>query len=189
MKLAPLFRAAITDEERALLAEVRGGIDQAVTETRSLTTELGSPVLYELGLAPALEQLAEQAGERYGLCAEVCAEPLPGPLDQDEQVLLYQIARELLFNAAKHARARQATVALGATGDEVRLAVEDDGAGFDPAEVLGDGARGVGFGLFSVRERLAQRGGRLEILARPGHGARVAAVLPLRLARAEGGAP
>ena len=92
--------------------------------------------------------------------------------NQDMRVLLFQIIRELLFNVVKHALVEEATVTLrdGADGQLI-ITVSDEGWGFDVGAATA--AHAGGFGLFSVRERLALFGGQLTIISAPGAGTQV----------------
>jgi signal transduction histidine kinase len=91
---------------------------------------------------------------------------------------LYRIAQEALNNVARHADARQAKLTLLRQGDDVVMRIGDNGRGFDPAAVLGDGAR-EHYGLISMRERAAALGGTLRIDSAPGEGATLTVTLPL----------
>ena len=75
---------------------------------------------------------------------------------------------EALTNAAKHGDAGHATVYVEQDGDIVFVSVKDDGRGFDPAATV----EGVGMER-SIRGRMAEAGGRVEIDGNPGHGTEV----------------
>lgn len=159
------------------IEELLALMDQSIGYTRSLTFELSPPVLYELGLGPALDWLGEQFARKHQLPIVVrdrCRRDLP----DDLRVLFFKSARELLHNVVKHARASQARVELACAGDTIVLEVSDDGCGF----VRAPGAelpRDHTFGLFSLEERLRQLGGHLEIATAPGQGTRVRLVATL----------
>ena len=144
--------------------------DQAIRYTRGLTFELSPPVLYELGLGPALDWLGEQATRKHDLKVKVkdrCRLALP----DDIKVMLWKSARELLHNVVKHAGAKKVELKLEAKDRTVTLTVKDDGCGFDL-----DAARreaGERFGLFSIEERLCQLGGSVEIETEAGRGTTV----------------
>ncbi len=80
----------------------------------------------------------------------------------------------------KHAQARQVKVCLSRVDGNIRVSVEDDGRGFDPVKVTSRAAKRAEFGLFSIRERLAQLGGSIEIASEPGKGSRILMTAPLR---------
>lgn len=150
--------------------------DQAIRYTRGLTFELSPPILYELGLGPALEWLGEDVARRHGLRVKV-RDRARQPLPDDLKVMLWKSARELLHNVVKHACARTVEVTLEVGGGSVRLEVADDGCGCDPDLARSGG--GARFGLFSIEERLRQLGGRLELDGAPGRGLRVRLVAPI----------
>ncbi|GIV01005.1 MAG: hypothetical protein KatS3mg014_2620 [Actinomycetota bacterium] len=91
--------------------------------------------------------------------------------------MLYRVTREALVNAAKHARASRVRVVIESVDPCVRVAVEDDGDGFDPSAVVRP--RRGHLGLASLRERVRLLGGRLEIRSAPGRGTTVESVVPL----------
>jgi len=86
------------------------------------------------------------------------------------------VVRELLMNIVKHAEAQTATVSIWRDDDELRVSVEDDGVGFDTSEME---KRTRGFGLFSMRQRLTEFGGQVEVESKHGYGTRVTLVAPL----------
>jgi signal transduction histidine kinase len=86
-----------------------------------------------------------------------------------------RIVREATSNAARHGRAREVEVSLSAE-DGLRLAISDDGDGFDPAAP--PRRAGGGFGLTSMRERTETLGGEFSVTSSPGKGTRVEVVVP-----------
>ncbi len=172
----------------ASLDRIEGLMEEAIRVSRSLTLDLAPPALYESGLAAGLESLARQSRETHGLDVRLEISRDAEPSSEAIRVFLYQAVRELLFNAAKHARASQARVCLFPCGEELALTVEDDGVGFDPAQVADGSGDSGGFGLFSIRERIVPLGGSLEISSEPGCGSRFTLRAPLGTV-APGGAP
>jgi PAS domain S-box-containing protein len=182
MRLAAL-RAAVAGhpEFAGAVAEIYKLVEDTIRDTRSLTFEITSPILYELGLEAALGWLAEEAEKRHGLSVRFESDQAPKPLSDDLRVVLFQAVRELLLNVAKHARAKQVEVRMRAGRKDLRITVEDDGVGFDPADVQRRLIRGGGFGLFSIRERLEYLGGAFEMKSAPGSGTAVTLVAPLKV--------
>ncbi len=166
-------------ELNADLEEIRGTVLQAIAETRSLTTQLCPPVLYELGLTPALEWLGEQIHVRHGLRVSIRCAGDPDKTDHDLRGFLFQSARELLFNVVKHAGADTALVEVGQSDRDITVAVQDNGKGFEPESDESNNGESGGFGLFNIRERADHIGGRLIIRSEPGAGARVEIRVPL----------
>jgi len=77
--------------------------------------------------------------------------------------------RELLANVVKHSQAKRVEVSISQDQDQILIHLADNGIGFAPDEVV-IGKDTGGFGLFSIRERLSQMGGSLEIYSQPGQG-------------------
>jgi signal transduction histidine kinase len=175
IKLGALAGARGLDDVRAL-------VDDAIRYTRSLTFELSSPVLYELGLAPALEQLAERMQEKHGLTVSVADDGAAKPLDDKVKVVLFKAVRELLMNVVKHARARQARVVLRQAAGSVEILVEDDGVGFAALAAAAASPESGGFGLFSIREGLRHCGGEFSIRSLGERGTRATLKAPLQAA-------
>ncbi len=179
MRLGGLIDAALDDGAGRQIAEVRELVDQSVSAIRSLTFELSSPLLYELGLEAALQGLVDQVEERHGLACAFEADRAPKPLTDDSNVVLYHVVRELLFNVIKHSEAHRAVVRVSADEDRIRITVEDDGVGIDTTgfgETFGSSG---GFGLFSIHERLNHLGGSLAVESETGQGTRVVVTAPL----------
>jgi len=160
------------------LDEIGTLLDDAIRQTRSLTFDLSPPILYELGLEPALEWIVEQFHIHYGLRCELKDDGQPKPLGDDLRGLLFSAVRELLVNITKHAHARTVTVSVRREGNSISINIEDDGVGFD---VSGAGWRKQGFGLFNVRERLTAVGGHFEVKSELGRGTMASLAAPLSI--------
>lgn len=164
MGLSELRRSATDDRTLAALEEIERQTAKAMQEIRSLTFELSSPVLYELGLEAALKSLGKRLAERHDIGFEFVADDRPKPLSEGRQVVLYRIIEELMVNVVKHAWASRARIAVERVEGAIRITVEDDGVGLDSLEGKVPGPDG-GFGLFGVRQRLEHIDGKLEIEA------------------------
>jgi CheY-like chemotaxis protein len=133
-------------------------------------------VLYENGLIAALQWLAGRSKEQFQLEVELDLDPEAEPRSVELRAILFESVRELLFNIRKHAGVNRARIELSRSDrDDLYLAVEDEGVGFDPARAE---ASGRGLGLLRVRERMIALGGQADIDSVPGHGTRVLLVVP-----------
>jgi signal transduction histidine kinase len=160
------------------LNEICQLLRQLAQETRLLMFELYPPSLYYLGLEAAIKELADRMMEKYGIRVNFVDDARRKLVDIDVKVLLFQAVRELLTNVAKHAQAHAVSVSISGAGGNIRIAVQDDGVGFDNA-VISDGRKSGGFGLYALSERLRHMGGRLE--AESGSwGTRITLTLPLK---------
>ena len=184
MKLGAIQERLHSTELEGEMEEAQRLVETAIQETRSLTFDLSPPILYELGLEAALEWLLEQIQNAHGIVCGFEDDGQPKPLGDDARGLLFWIVRELLVNVVKHARSHAAVVSIHRVDDVVQVTVEDDGIGFDTSELE---RRTRGFGLFSIRERLTEFGGCVEIESAPGQGTRVTLVAPLDSQNSEGG--
>ena len=88
---------------------------------------------------------------------------------------ILRIVRELSVNAVRHGDAARIRIAGECNGSTIRFSVQDDGSGFDPAQV--GGATSGHFGLQGIRERLRAFNGRLEVESRPGGGTKATVTL------------
>jgi PAS domain S-box-containing protein len=179
LKVAALEKDPDHDAVKGELAVVRRLLECSIQDTRSLIFDLSPPVLYELGFAAALEWLAERMQEQFHMAVEFESR-LKGPeLQNDQQVILFQVVRELLMNVGKHARAGQARISLAQDGPALKIEVVDNGVGFDSSKIFAPKEQGKSFGFFSMRERLNYLGGRLEVKSGPGQGTQVILTVPL----------
>jgi signal transduction histidine kinase len=156
---------------------------KSLQDTRNLIFELSSPSLNEIGLGAAVsEWLEEQAGKRYGLKTEFIdeiEEKHRKTLDDNIRAVLFRNVRELLTNVIKHAKAEKVSVYLKNDDTMLTVIVEDDGAGFDTQAAIEPGQEKSGFGLFSIRERMADLGGSFDIQSEPGKGCKAVLTLPM----------
>lgn len=162
------------------LEEIKGVIEQVIQGVRSLTSDLSPPVLYEIGLAAAVEWLAENVSKQYGIQVTVKNTRQFKKLDGDLQILLFQSVRELLTNILKHAQAQKVKIYIRKDKEnKIRIEVKDDGVGFDTARLTSNITKNGGFGLFNIRERFNNLGGHCDIQSQPGCGTRITIIAPL----------
>lgn len=161
--------------------DIRRPLQRALSFTRSNLEEARRSVL-DLRAAPlegrplaeALRSLVKGWESEHGTNARFKAVNAGRPLPPRTEVGLYRICQEALSNAARHAGAERVTVRLVATPEQVRLAVEDDGRGFDDSEVPENR-----YGLTGMNERARMIGGELEIWSEAGRGTRIEVTVPL----------
>jgi signal transduction histidine kinase/CheY-like chemotaxis protein len=161
------------------LEEVDALLARSIEASRSLSTELSPPILYDAGLPEALEWLARRFARERGLPVHLNLEQLSDSISDDGKAFVFQAADELLFNVVKHADATQAELSLNGRDGRLTLMVKDNGSGFADPETVFNRPHEDGFGLFSLRERLARQGGSLEVTSAAGAGAAVTLMLPI----------
>ena len=121
------------------------------------------------------EWLTEKIARKHGIETIFEQDESLKPLPQKMQAMLFRIIRELVTNAVKHAQAHRVTVSLKHADQGVEVGVRDDGRGMDAKA----SKKSVGFGLFSIEERLASIGGHMAITSEPGQGTLVTLQVPL----------
>lgn len=170
--------------ELALRPAAAGDAQATLAEIHRLAREAGASMRGIIWLVrergrPTLQRLAEtmRQGADALLRGTACTFTVPAddgrdaPLDVHRH--LYLFFREAVHNIARHAQARQVAVTLAWDATTLRLAISDDGRGFDPATAV------PGSGLANLRHRAAALGGRLEMVSAPGTGTRITLEVPL----------
>ena len=166
-----------------ILRQLEDIVDQSIETSRSLTIELCPPILTKGSMSEVLHWLAGWFASKHGLRVEVQTDEQVDPQVEQVRVLLFQAARELLFNIVKHAGVDRASVEMTLLADgRACVTVTDAGVGFDATKVEPGGKSAGGFGLFSLRERMEMIGGQLQIDSAPGKGTRATLIAPLQLA-------
>ncbi|MCH7559446.1 MAG: PAS domain S-box protein, partial [Planctomycetes bacterium] len=167
-----------------VLASLRiacGAIGETIEQADSLTFELSNPVLRQLGFVIALEKyLTEEIRQKHGIAFELEGDEQLSALPDEIKNCLFRVTRELLTNVVKHAHARKIRVSVRKACGQIRVSVQDDGAGFEESQAGSKVSQTTRFGLFSIREQLEYLGGYLEIESEPGRGTTVTAVVPIR---------
>jgi PAS domain S-box-containing protein len=186
LKLSGL-EASTKDELLHVARTVTELMDRAIAVSRSLSSELSPSVLYTAGLAAALTWLGDWMERQHGLAVEVRAEPAAEPQSGGVRILLFQAARELLFNVVKHSGVMEARLSLARDGQDLLvLSVSDRGRGFDRVRNGGSTSHG-GFGLVSITERVSLLGGMVVMGRGPRGGAQIILSVPDRVMWTEGG--
>jgi PAS domain S-box-containing protein len=162
------------DAARRMLGELRDLEREALAEMRALIFELRPANLEQDGLVQALRTHAAGIQGRVGLSVRVDCDVADERAPLDVETALYRIAQEALHNVVKHAEAQNVSISLSGSRDEgFRLAIEDDGRGFDP-HVIPAGHVGIA----GMRARASQVGGTIAVTSRPGEGSRVEVLVP-----------
>jgi two-component system sensor histidine kinase UhpB len=175
LETAPSIEAA-----REQMADLRRAAARTLDEVGRLARGLRPAVLDELGLVPAVEQLALDHTQAHGVAVDVSAvgfgaERLPRVVE----TTVYRVVQEALTNTAKHAGASTASVVLQRRGNVLQAIVSDDGCGFDVEATLRTPAAWAHLGLHGMRERAALAGGTVTIESTPGEGTTIYVRVPV----------
>jgi len=160
-------------KSRSLLDETRRLVQSIQTGARSLVCNLRQHVSEIVPLTDAIAGAVAdlETGRKIEVRTEGEPRCLPGLLAHE----LLRIAQEATTNAVKHGGAGRIEITLAFSPQEVRLRIEDDGCGFNPAQESGKAGH---FGLLGMRERVQKLGGRLRLDSHPGRGAVVEVEAP-----------
>jgi len=145
--------------------------DRCMREIRVISYLLRPPELDQLGLQTALTRYVQGFVERSGIQVDIELSPDLGGLPREVEMALFRIVQECLANVYRHSGSTTARVRLVRDESEITLEVADDGRGIQ-------GDPGTGVGTASMRERVQELGGVLEILSANG-GTTVKAIIPL----------
>ena len=164
--------AADPVEAVAALEEIEAEIRRDLSDIREILFELDEGERRE---EPSLARFVTDVVQRWKLPARVVVEGDVDHVPEQVQEVAHRIIAEALANAAKHSGAPEVNVRLRAGGGELRIEVEDRGAGIGTTDIDED----PHFGLRLMRDRAHEIDGTLDIESTPGSGTRVVACLPV----------
>jgi signal transduction histidine kinase len=175
------LEGAITDrpfDANVLLSRIgqlRKVADDTLGDVQRLAFELRPTILDDLGLVDALQRLAREVTAHNGVTVHLEAGQLgPGRLRPDVETTAYRVVQEALTNAVRHSGASTCSVVATRSEERMRIVVEDDGVGFDPAAI----STGH-LGLRGMTERAQLVGGTLMISSAAGDGATIVLEVPI----------
>jgi signal transduction histidine kinase len=151
-------------------------IDSTVQTVRKIATGLRPEMLDDMGLVAAIGWQAKDFQKRTGVRCRVKLPPETTKLDIDVSTTAFRIFQEILTNVARHSRATRVDIDLNVTDDQVSLEVQDNGVGIAESDLNGRKS----LGLLGMHERALLFGGEVNISGTPGHGTRVAVIIPTR---------
>jgi signal transduction histidine kinase len=163
---------------REYMAMVQQFLQQIEGEIRQTIHDLRPPILDAKGVVPAFKQYADRYEELTKTPCTVRVTGAPQRLADDAEVAIYRIVQEALQNVAVHAGASRVCVGIHFDSQTVRVTVEDDGRGFDSANLAHQGDDH--FGLIGMHERASNIGARLQVHSAPGQGTRVVLHVPVQ---------
>lgn len=178
IKLSSLSNIKFPPKVEKIISESSELIHAAITESSSLTYDLSPPILYELGLIPAINWRLEQIKKEFGIVTNFKSSENSLDINNDIRILLYRIICELLTNIIKHANADLIKIEINKDQKYFYISVLDNGKGFNyqPKDKL---IEHKGFGLFSINERLDSIQGRLVIESEAEKGTKAIVSIPV----------
>nr|WP_139418493.1 sensor histidine kinase [Agromyces laixinhei] len=168
-------------ESARVLRQIESIAGDSLNDVRRIVAALAPGELEAGALAGALRRMLDRLAEETGLQAELHVDDGFPALPTAAEVALLRTAQSALANVRLHAGAKRVVVSLADVEDAIRLDIVDDGRGFD-AGVWDTGSNRVelgGYGLHSMRARLRELGGGLDVESAPGEGTALSAHVPL----------
>jgi signal transduction histidine kinase len=173
-----ILRCAQNDRGALRLSETLKLMEQLIDQTRSFTFDLYPAMLDDLGLVPTLRSYQQKFAAQTGIRVEVSEAGQPVPLPTPVVNYLFRAIKELLHNAAKHARAKEVVLGVNWKPDRVRVVVADDGRGME-TDLTANSTSQNGLGLLGIRERIASLGGKFLLESWPDRGTQVILEVPV----------
>ncbi len=180
LNLKALQPTARETSAHTILHETIAIVDQTLEQVRNLSLDLRPSMLDDLGLAAALRWYLDRQARRAGFAVQFTAESRDSGVSKEIETTCFRVAQEIVTNIARHAHARHVRMELRQLDTELELFVQDDGVGFDLAEVRERTTRGTSLGLLGMQERVLIAGGRLDLQSAPSRGTEVRVRFPLR---------
>ncbi|HKJ64874.1 MAG TPA: chemotaxis protein CheB [Desulfopila sp.] len=164
-------------QARPSLSESLRLLSEAMEQARVVTAELSPPLFFETGISVCLQWIMRWAEAKFNFFLNIVVDGEERPIADEIGYFLYRSIRELVFNSYKHGGVEQADVVVNFKDDgALEVAVEDRGSGFDPKEI--DTPLNEHFGVLSIIEQVGAMAGSVNIISRPGGGARTVISLP-----------
>jgi two-component system sensor histidine kinase DegS len=169
-----------TDSERARheLGELKMAVTSTFQKVRDYMFDLRPMMLDDLGLIPTIRRYVDHYNEKSGVPAVLTVTGSERRFAPYKEVVIFRVIQELLANVRVHSHATRAQIFLDVSDNLIQTTVEDNGSGFNVAEVL-NVAQPKGIGLPTLRERVAMLGGEIRIDSAMGRGTKVSLQMPI----------
>lgn len=177
IKLSSLIHEQFSPRVSKVINETSDLLNNAISESRTLTYDLSPPILYELGLIPAFKWKLDEIRKKHGIETSLNGENQKIDIKKEFNIFLYRIVVELLNNVIKHAQANLIEMEVRKEKKFYYITVQDDGVGFKKQPKAKATMKG-GFGLLSITERLDNIKGHLEIESEIGKGTKATVIIP-----------
>ena len=154
------------------LSEISNLVNKTIKEIRALSHALHPPLIEDLGIASALEELCQDFKSYSEINITWDIKQIQESLQSITKITIYRLFQEGLNNILKHSRATKAYLTLTSSGSTINAVIEDNGVGFLVDDIFSP-LQKKSLGLISMRERVALIGGSLKIVSSPGKGTKL----------------
>lgn len=163
----------VTPDVKKQMEEVLVMLLRTVDDIRRLSYGLGSRILDNAGLLPALRWLADQVSSQSGVKVEIRVNGREHRLPPEIEPVLFRAVQEALRNVVSHSSASLAVVTLDFLSSEFQVTVEDNGCGFSVPERLDSMLSQGKLGLARIEQEVGLLGGAFDVRSAPGKGTTV----------------
>ncbi|GAB4526484.1 MAG: sensor histidine kinase [Anaerolineae bacterium] len=170
-----------TDPVRARteLSNLKDAVTSTFQKVREFIFDLRPMMLDDLGLNPTLKRYVQDFESKSGLACNLVISGKDQRLPPHAEVTVFRVVQSLLNNVREHANATHVEISLDLGPEGLRAKIEDDGGGFDVAEVLAAARQRKTMGLASVIEQVEMLGGQIQFDSSLGRGTKVEFSLPV----------
>ncbi|WP_088549057.1 sensor histidine kinase [Paenibacillus aquistagni] len=162
------------------LEQIKEGLLDVIHQIRETCNELRPPLLKELGVVEAIENLIDHARLQMNFSIHFDAGFLSAKLNEEQITAMYRIVQELLRNTEKHARATEVNITLSQLESHIYFHYRDDGLGMEIEQLQSSFHH---MGLSGIRERVISFEGTIEFRSQPGEGFEVEIMMPITLSK------
>jgi PAS domain S-box-containing protein len=155
-------------------------VDRIFQQIRDLSSNLRPAILDDLGMIPALRWYINRLGQSAKINIRLIVNLQDKTIPAERETVCFRVVQEALTNIVRHAKAQLVTVELMQEKEQLKLAIRDDGIGFDLESSRNRALRGESFGLLGMQERVTLIGGSIEIESVQGRGTKIKACFPLK---------
>ena len=167
------------DEAKLDISHTQSLIAETTDRMYEVIMGLRPSILDDLGLEPALKNLAKRTLEPADIHYDVSIEGLVDGLQQDKETAIFRIFQEALNNVVRHSEATHVLMHLAVVDEVIDGLIQDNGIGLERASHRTNEQDGIGFGLVGMRERAELYGGSLVIASVDPQGTRLHLRIPL----------
>ncbi len=163
---------------KAHLREISKDASETLEEVRKISYNLRPYQIDRFGLSESLRSMLKNLSNAALLNVEFAVENIDRFIPHEFEINVYRLVQESLNNVVKHSNASRVRVDVRNDSDAVRITIEDDGTGFDPALLTEQTVRHGGMGLQGMVERARISGGVFNVKSEPGNGTKISIAFP-----------
>ncbi|GEM_PF-4100272 len=172
------IRKKVASQDENIIArfdKVEALLEQSCSDLRSIAHDLQDKELGMRSLEQEIEQFSSLINQQEAVNIQLKKEALPDSIRPDVQKEITAVARLLIENVLRHAKAKNVTIELGFNHRNFLLSVSDDGIGFLDSEPRLE----MGRGLKNAHKRADKFGGEFSIRSQPGQGTKATLRIPM----------